>query len=281
MPRFDLATLARQARPGGRKRSITLKEIAPPAILATDLYRAAYKPVIDVWRQSLPRIDAAYARALGELVTDDANDVNAEVESVAQDVSRLLILLTPRVREWAIKVENYVRKSWAGTVKSATGVDLTTILTTGDVTAPLEQHIQWNTDLIADVSGQVRQRVSNSVYSGLTERRPARDVAREINEATDLGRDRSQRIASDQLGKLSGSLAEQRQRDAGIEIVIWRHSRKLHPRARHAARDQKKYRLDGYTAVDGSETVPPDDWVQRQPYCGCRTQAWIDLLDEV
>lgn len=281
MPRFDLATLARQARPGSRKRSITLREIAPPAVLATDLYRTCYKPVIDVWKAALPRILDAYERSLSEMTLDSPADVNAEVESAANEATRLILLLTPRVREWALKVESFVRKAWTGTVKSSTGVDLTTILTTGDVTAPLEQHIQWNTDLIADVSGQVRQRVSNSVYSGLTERKPARDVAREINEATDLGRDRSQRIASDQLGKLSGSLAEQRQRDAGIEIVIWRHSRKLHPRARHAARDGKKYRLDGYKAVEGGEVVPPDDWVQRQPYCGCRTQAWIDLLDEL
>lgn len=269
MPRFDLATLARRQR-NIRRPSIVLRDIPPPAVLATDLYRATYAHVIAAWSAAQPRINDAYARSLSELTTDAPSDVNAEIDSAATQVNRLLLLLTPEVRTWALSVEKWYRGKWRGAVLSATGVDLQTMLGPEDVRASLETTINWNVNLISDVSAQAKQRISSAVFDGLRNRTPARDVAAKIREAVDMGRRRSIGIASDQLSKLSNSLAEERRREAGVDAWLWRSSHKLHYRPEHAARDGKEY----------TDATAPDDLPGRLPYCGCRSQGVIHFDED-
>jgi uncharacterized protein with gpF-like domain len=276
--RYNLAQLARRAR-NIRRKSITLREIVMPAVMATDLYRACYKPVTDTWLTALPRIEDAYARTLSEMTTDSPADVRAEIDGAAEAVNRLLLILTPELRDWALRVESRVRGAWRGAVLSATGVDLQTVIGPEDARATLETFIQWNADLVKDVSAQIKQRISNEVFSGLSQRKPARDVAKAIREATGLGRDRSLRIASDQLSKVSSDLARERRREAGIEVFAWHHSKKLNPREDHRARDGKLYsenpalvgkKMDGKTV---HAAPPADDVAGMKPYCGCRERA--------
>lgn len=264
MPRFNLAALARRQR-NIRRSSIVLRDIAPPATMATDLYRATYSRVIAAWTEALPRINAAYVRSLSELTTDSPADVRAEIDGAAEAINRLVLMLTPGVRDWALRVEKWQRAKWRGAVLSATGVDLETMLGAEDVRATLETSIEWNVALIKDVSAQAQQRISNAVFDGLRNRTPARDVARGIREAVDMGRARSVRIASDQLNKITSALAEERRREAGIDTWKWRHSGKLHPRLDHQERNGKEY----------TDATAPEDLPGRFPYCGCRSQAVI------
>jgi uncharacterized protein with gpF-like domain len=283
MPRYDLAAMARRANPGMRRRSIVLRDIAPPAVLATNLYRSVYKPVMDAWTASADRIADAYARTVAEMTTDAPADVKAEIDGAAEQVNRLLLLLTPELRDWAIRVERWQRGKWRGAVLSATGVDVETMIGAGDMRATLETTIGWNTDLVRNVSDQTRQRISSAVFDGLRNRTPARDVAKSISEATGLGRDRSIRIASDQLNKLTSSLADERRREAGITAWEWVHSRKAHPRANHVARNGNYYSDDpadvGHTINGQAMLAPPEDRPGQLPYCGCRSRSVIDLSD--
>jgi uncharacterized protein with gpF-like domain len=262
--RFDLAQLARRQR-NIRRSSIVLRDIAPPATFATNLYRSVYKPVVDLWTAYLPRIEAAYERSLSELVTDSPADVRAEIDGAAEQVNRLLLLLAPELRDWALRVEQWQRGKWRGAVLSATAVDLETMLGPEDMRASIETAIEWNTSLVRDVSDQARQRIGASVYDGLRNRTPAREVAKDIRGKVDMSRDRSIRIASDQLNKLTSSLADERRREAGIDTWMWRHSRKAHPREDHAARDGKQY----------TDETAPKDRPGQLPYCGCRSQAVV------
>lgn len=278
MPRYNLPALARRQR-NIRRKSITLRDIALPSTLATDLYRACYKPVIDLWTAALPRIEDAYARTVAQMTTDSPADVSAQIDGAAEQVNRLLLILTPDLRDWALRVESRVRSAWRGAVLSATGVDLATVLGPDDMRATLDTYVQWNADLIRDVSAQIKQRVSNEVFPGLSQRKPAREVAKAIREATGLGRDRSLRIASDQLSKVSGQLAQERRREAGLSVFAWHHSRKAHPRQDHAARDGMLYSEDPALVgkkVDGKviHAAPPaDDRAGMKPFCGCRERS--------
>lgn len=263
MPRFDLASMTRRAKPNLRRPSIVLPDIAPPSTLATNLHRAAYRPVIDVWTATIPAIVSQYERTLAQMVTDSPADVKAEIDGAAEQISRILLLLTPEVRRWALNVEQWHRGKWRGAVLSATGVDLQTMIGAEDVRGSLDTAIAWNTGLIRDVSDQTRQRIGNAVFDGLRNRTPARDVAKSIREAVGMGRDRSRRVASDQLNKLTSALADERRREAGIDTWRWRHSGKLHPRANHKARDGNEY----------TDATAPEDLPGQLPYCGCRSVA--------
>lgn len=278
MPTYNLAAEARRVR-NIRRRSIELKEIAAPQMLATDLYQSCYRPIIDLWAAASKSIVDEYARTLSAMTTDAPADVQREIEQASSAATRLALTLTPSLRNWAIRVERAVRSRWVRQVFSATSVDLTTRLSVYDVEDTLHSYIAWNTDLIQNVSDEIKQRVSNSVFSGLNERRPAREVAKEINEATDLGRKRSLRIASDQLSKASASLAAQRREEAGLSVFAWHHSGKLHPRQNHVARDNLLYSEKASEAgksVDGKivhQAPPRDDRAGMKPFCGCRERG--------
>lgn len=262
MATFDLAAIARRVQ-NPRRPSITIRDIVPPATLATNLYQSAYAPLIAMWRRYAERINAEYERSLAALTTDAPADVNLTLAAVEAELQRLLLTLTPALRTWVLSVENWQRGKWRGAVLAATGVDLGTLIGPADVQQTLEQILEWNTNLVVDVSQQTRQRISNAVFAGLTNRTPAREVAKQISEATGMARDRSLRIASDQLTKLTSNLASERRRQAGIDSWEWRSSHKRHFRPEHAARDGKVY----------TDETAPDDKPGQLPYCGCRERA--------
>lgn len=246
-------------------------------MLATDLFQQAYRPTINLWTQAAPRIAEEYARTLASLTTDAPADIQAQIDGAEAAFQRLFFVLTPSLRDWVLRVESSVRQRWVRQVYSATSVELGSLLGPSDVAETLETIMARNAALVKDVSQQIQARISDAVFRGLNARSPAREVAKEINEAVALGRKRALRVAQDQLSKASGTLAEERQRQAGIDQVVWVHSDKLRPRKEHQARDGKRYFLETKKAVDGSETVAAGDWVSQPPFCGCRSRAYLDF----
>lgn len=264
--RYDLRAMIQRQR-AVRRRKIVLREIAPPAVMATDLYRAAYAPVSALWQARAERIITEYARTLSAITTDSAADVQAEIDDAASLFERLLIELTPALRDWALRTENWVRGRWRGAVLSATGVDLGTLIGPEDARETIETFLARNTALIKDVSAQAQGRISDAVFRGLNQRKPAREVAAEIREAVAMSRRRSMGIASHQLSDLSNRLADERRRDAGIDTWKWRHSGKARPRPEHVDRDGKEY----------TDANAPEDKPGALPWCGCRSQAVISF----
>lgn len=280
MARFNLAAMAKR---NGKRRDTVLRDIAVPAVMATDLFRGAYLPVVAYWSAGSAAIVEAYTRTLAEMQTDSAADIEGEIDRLGAAMQSLVLSLTPAVRDWALRVESWHRQKWRGAVLAATGVDLSTLIGPEGVAETLEARIAANVALIKDISAQAQSRISGAVFRGLTERRAARDVARDIREAVEMGRKRSLNVAADQLSKISGELADERRREAGLDVWEWRHSGKAHPRPEHQARNGLLYSevkaLQG-TSVNGKRVnVPPpaSDWPSRPPFCGCRSRAVLTL----
>jgi uncharacterized protein with gpF-like domain len=269
--RFDLTAMARRAL-NPRRSSIALRDIVPPATLASDLYLSVYKPVVDLWTRRIDTLTAEYERSLSALTTDSALDITSILEDALSEFDRLFILLRPNLRRWAVQVEKYQRGKWRGAVLSATKVDLETLIGPQDVAQTLEQTIEWNVALVWDVNAQVRQRIAAATFDGLRNRTPVREVAKAIREAVGMSRDRSTRIASDQLSKLSNSLADERRRQAGLDRWQWKWSHKKHGRPEHIARDGKIY-AETEAGADPANGVlaPPSDRPGQLPHCGCRS----------
>jgi uncharacterized protein with gpF-like domain len=281
--RIPLAQMTKRARPASRKRAITLQPITLPATRATDLYRQAYAPIIEIWQNALPAIEAEYARSLSALQTDSAATLEAEIERSANLAGAVILSIRQRVEGWARLAEAYHRARWRRTVQAATTVDLATLIGPQDVRETLETVIARNVGLIRSVSDETRRRIGDAVFRGLQARTPPREVAKEIAQAVGMGRKRALRVAADQNVKLSSALNEERRRQAGIDSWTWVHSRKRHPRPEHEVRDGFLYSEDP-TRV-GSEYEgklvrrPPDkaDWPGQAPYCGCTSRAVLIL----
>lgn len=264
--KFSLVQMARRAT-NPRRRQITLRPIIAPGTMATNLFRTAYLPVIQAWEQGLARILAEYGRTVSSMTTDAPADVERAVTSIGDEISRLLLVLTPRLRDWALRVEKFHRGKWRGAVLSAARVDLETMIGQMDVAETLETVISRNVALVRDVSAQAQGRISDAVFRGLTNRTPARDVAKDVREAVAMSRRRSINIASDQLTKLTSALDGERMRQAGIEKWEWKSSHKLHFRPEHQARDGKIYSFDD----------PPAEMPGELPFCGCRKLAVVEF----
>lgn len=303
--RFDLAAMTRRVRPTMRRRAVVIRDIAPPAALATDLYRGCYLPVVEQWSGAVERIVEEYSRTLGSITTDahsaadagaelippelharlndSSSDLQARIDAASSEFERLFIQLTAALEDWGIRVERWQRNAWRQAILTTTGVDLLTLIGPEDVRATVETYLRWNTELVRDVSAQVRQRISSAVFAGLQNRSPVRDVARQIRDAVDVSRSRSRNIAADQLSKMSAALADERRRQAGLSVWKWRHSGKKHPRAQHVARDGSLYSDDpaGVGETVNGQTVqappPENDRPGRPPWCGCRGQGVLVL----
>ena len=250
--------------------------------MASDLYAAGYKRIIQAWQVAAERIAAAYERNVPVRdgvyrnsdgpINDSIFDLESILSSIGDELSRLVLSITPALREWAVRTEQWHRGKFKGAILTATGIDAGMFLGPEDTSETVAAFVARNVGLVRSVSDDTRAKVSDIVLRNYQQRAPARDVAKEINEAVGLGRQRALRIASDQNKKLSARLDQARQEEAGITKFKWRHSHKLHPRAIHVAHDGKVYAWSDPPQLDGKDDTPG-----LLPFCGCRAQAVIDL----
>lgn len=261
MARYDLEAMAKRA--GVKRRMVTFRPIHSTQAQAQSL-AAWYRRVMAPWLGSRQQIEALYARELARVLQTDAiDDLTSLFSSLAEELNRLVLTLTPDLRDWAFRVEAVHRGKWAQTVLAGANVDIRYLIGPADAEETIEAFLARNTALVKDVGTQAQGRIADAVFRGLQQRTPAREVGKEIAEALGMARKRANRIAADQAVKLSSALDKQRQREAGLDTWKWNHSGKLHPREWHKQRDGKIY----------TEETAPEDEPGELPFCGCVRQG--------
>lgn len=279
-----------------RKRKSTRPVVLSPIITtraqADDLARI-YARMLEPWSRAAEMLSDAYGRELARLTdgltTDIPSDIGATVDAIAAAVNRLVLELTPDLRRWAFRTEEWHRGKWARAVLAGVDVAIDTLLGPEDVRETIDAFLVRNTSLIRDINSQARGRIADAVLRGYQQRSPIAEVAKEIREAAGLATKRARRVAADQSVKLASALDRERQRQAGLDIFKYRHSHKLHPRETHKARDGGLYELDTGREVKfvngekvyGSDTIAPDDMPGIPPFCACTTQAVLVFEGEV
>jgi SPP1 gp7 family putative phage head morphogenesis protein len=271
--RFNLAALVK--RPS--RKPIDLAPIRPTKTQADDLAALMMKALVPL-DHAPAHIVAVYARELAALLHHDSVDqAGSAIDEMANAINRLVLQLTPSLKDWAFRAEAVHRGKWASTVNSRAGVDLSAMLGPQDAVESVDTFLQRVTSLIRDIGEEARGRIADSVFRGFQRRAPADEVAKEITDITGMARRRARRIASDQMVKLSSALDAQRQRQAGITEFKYRHGFKKHPRPWHAARDGKIYDADTLKQVGGGDVIAPDDAPGIPPFCSCVRQAHISF----
>lgn len=267
---FDLAQMT--ARSGAARRAgMALPVITPPRTYEADLAKI-YIRVLQVASgyvsaRLVPTYKTSIASLADGLTVDSPTQLQGEIEGLGSDLQRLVLTLVPELRTWVVRTEAWHRARWTANIKTATTISLETLLGPTEVQTTMEAVLAANIALVKDVSAQVQGRIAQAVWGGFQRRAPVRDVAKEINEALDLGKKRSKRIAQDQLQKLSARLDDERREQAGIDTWKWRSSHKLKFRPEHQARDGNLY----------TEKTAPADRPGMLPFCGCKAQAWISF----
>lgn len=271
--KIDLAAQAKAA--GVKRKTIELREIVPTKAQENDLAKL-YIAVVRVWAQGArDRILPAYRASLEQqmysdgLTRDRAGDVEVEIEAVEGEAVRSIFTFRGLFQAWADAFQRWHMRKIVEMLRYSTNVNLETQFHASDVRETIEDVLSRNVALVRNVSDEARGRISDIVFRGLQARTPARDVAREINVALGLGRDRSLRIASDQLQKLSAALDQERQEQLGMTEFEWRHSGKKHYRPEHRARNGKTFPW----ASEVGRNDPPG----RAPFCGCKAKGILRL----
>lgn len=279
--RFNLAQMAKRS---GLRRSVTIRDIRPPQMFATNLFNAAYVDVVKVWEATSAKLIEEYRRSLSELTQDSPTDLENIFAEAERQTGAIFFSLKPALERWTLFVERWHRQKWNAAVLSASRVDLSTMLGASDVRLSLETSIANNVGLVRSVSDETRQKMSQAVFDGLRNRTSADEVAKRIRDVAGMGRARARRIASDQLAKLTSSLADERRRQAGLSVYEFLHSGKLHAREEHKRINGFFYSDDPAlvgTKAMGKEIrapLPPGQQAGQPAFCGCRTRSVL-LLD--
>ena len=204
-------------------------------------------------------------------------------------MQRLVLELTPALKDWAFRLESWHRGRWGDTLLAGANVDVRYLIGPHDAQEPIEAVVARNVALVKDIGAQAQGRISDAVFRGLQARTPAREVGKQIAEATGMARKRANRVAAHQAAALAGALDDQRQREAGLGFWRYRHSGKVHPRSWHRARDGKLFERDTRREVEfvdgkkryGDDTIASGDGPSEPPFCGCTKEAVLILDGEV
>jgi hypothetical protein len=286
---FSLATMA--ARKRKSRRPVTFTPILTSKAQADSLARI-FRAMLEPWSRAVDILGPLYSRELArlsdssvKLTADSAEDLGATTDSIAQAVNRLILELTPDLRRWALRTEQWHRGKWVRAVLAGVEVDLDTILGAAEVRETIEAFLVRNTSLVRDINEQARGKIADAVLRGYQRRAPITEVTKEIREATGFARARARRVAADQTVKLASALDRERQRQAGLDVWKWNHSGKAHPRLEHKARDGNLYADDkadrGKLSNGKTVLAPPDDEPGELPFCGCVRQGVLVFEGEV
>jgi uncharacterized protein with gpF-like domain len=267
------------ARANGVRRSRPLPKIVPTKA-QRDQLRGIYLQVVTAW------INGATRRLLPEYratITDTIPEYEAKEGMLANEIAVLVANLTVTggaLDVWASGVERWHRNRVISGALSATGIDLTTMLSPFDVRQTVQEALAWNTSLIRNVSEDMRQRIANVFFAGFRSNTPPRTIGREIAEVAGIGRRRANNIAADQTVKLSAALDRARQAEMGLTEWVWRSSHVVNYRPEHLARDNKHYANTAEEAERLGLRPPPADLPGDLIHCSCTRQAWLRLEGE-
>lgn len=267
--KIDLAGIVRRA--DKTRQPFVLGRVIIPTQAQEQALLAIYMRVVRGWLAEWgDRILPQYRRTVETLpgIGDSVEDVQGATDGAAAAMTRLRLAVGADLEDWEVRVERWHRKQFASSFTPA-GVKLDTLLGAGEARATLQAVLADNVSLIRSLDDQVRNGISGAVFRGLTNRTPAREVAREIRKVAEVGKRRAELIAADQLQKLTARLDQERQEQCGITKFRWLHSEKKFPRPEHVARNGKVYEW----AKGIGKTDPPGRAIR----CGCRAQPVLEL----
>lgn len=269
--RYKLAAIVRRLKPCRRK-PIRVPAITFPRWQEDELLALMVDVLRAYERAYRARVLPTYElRPLDAPMGDAPPETSAAIDAADDEVARLVLTLTPALRDWVIRRELGHREAFGRNVKNATGVDLQTLVGLSANPETMESVLARLVNLVRGLSDDTRKNLAETVWRGYTNRTPRTQMAREIRESLQTSRSRAILIARDQTLKLAARLDQERQEEAGFDRYIWRHSRKARPRQTHVARNGKVFEW---------KKPPADGHPGFAINCGCKAEAYMEWDEE-
>ncbi len=170
---------------------------------------------------------------------------------VANGISYVLEAGLNRIGLIAQQVDSVSKSEFRKQVRAAYGIDI--LRGEPQLADLLSAWTEENASLIKSVPERITQQLLSEFTTAFTNGTSLRDLTKIVRDKTGLADNRSELIARDQIGKLTGRLDRMRQESVGVQEYIWRTSQDERVRPTHRVRNGKTYRWDSKDIKPGEE----------------------------
>lgn len=185
------------------------------------------------------------------------------------------------------KLSNLNRKltiaEWKRVVKRTLGINLMDDYYKGEKFQRLfDEWIADNVGLITTIPPETLGSMRNIVKNGYLSGASNKTIAKQIQDAYDIDKNRAQFYARDQTAKLNAQITQEQQRDAGVDEYVWRTAGNISTfpnsgrvRETHALLNNKRFKYSDPPVVDdrtGRRANPGEDY-----QCRCVALPVFDI----
>lgn len=171
--------------------------------------------------------------------------LNSAVDAVALDIAGRVIEQNKAATD----------KQLALIIFNATGIDLSSMMSSEDLAETVAEAIAANVALIKSLPTQHLEQVEKIVLNGLQTGQRAESMVEAIQELGAKNQKRAALIARDQMGKITSRLTQVRQTKMGITHYYWSTSQDERVRHEHVTRNGKLFAW-GDPPDDGHPGIP-------------------------
>ena len=250
--------------------------------LVTEMHRSTVYWLMAEYKRQLPRVEKLMATdgALApDSLADDASPARDMLARLREQMRRHRAIIDEKAQgyaEWfAARANSGATARTKSSLSEMFGFTVGMKGMTRNVNNVLQSVIGENVALIKSIPEKYFTELEGLVMRSV---RTGRDIATLTDELEKLYlkdlRDRALLIARDQNNKASAAISRARMQDAGVEMVIWRHSsRAKHPRPSHLEADGKIFPLSEGLLIDGDYIFPGEEI-----NCGCTAAPYVERM---
>jgi len=247
---FDIVELIKRIAPRRDRRPIRVRPIAPKL----------------AWEAELERMITAHLQGIAVAARETALIEYEHWRRLTRDDPRWFERTSLLVGEYQLKADGAVRSivsrvfrrhtdEWAAAVKSATSVDIASVLRDETLEQVAEDAAAAAAALVKRNYGELNTKLQFLTLEAKRAGKTVRELASEWAEAFGVEKRRGRNLARDQISKVTADLNRARQEQAGIDSYEWLTSADESVRPRHRALNHKLYKWGEPTGAE--EGLPP------------------------
>lgn len=195
-----------------------------------------------------PKVLLAKSTLQTDAVGDDIEAALVALKRVLQNVAEGII---ERINELHATSSLKHTQKWRDAVKASVGIDLSTVIGTGELANLMSVASIRNARLITSMADELHHRIASTVLDSLTKGEGAKELQGRLQHQYGISQRRARTIARDQTSKLTNNLNRFRQEQAGLTKYEWSTSQDERVRPTHQANEGRVFEWKKPSSVTG------------------------------